>query len=171
MRFRGSSATPVSMEASFFSNEVQESWSTEVRDPRLFCLIPERIGRISRPYQKLWQMFSMTPMEKKLPIRFRRPFVTARPTSTRKQQRIVPISAICLENNAHLVHQEHAVRAPISWVSAAEHWFEEKMPTLHSDSSAQGWSARNTGPQRYFEARSLSRCEAMALVFFAGLSG
>jgi hypothetical protein len=43
---------------------------------------------------------------------------------------------MCLENNAYLVAQEHAVRAPISWVSAAEeHWFEEKMPTLHSDSS------------------------------------
>ena len=28
------------------------SWSTGVRAPRLFCLIPEKIGRISRHYPK-----------------------------------------------------------------------------------------------------------------------
>src|SRR4051794_11971627 len=84
------------------------NWSTEVRDPRLFCLVPERIGRISRHYQKLWQMSSMMHMGRKRPIRSRRLFATARPTSSRKQQRIARISVTCPESNLHLLHQERA---------------------------------------------------------------
>src|SRR6266700_228420 len=91
------------------------NWSTEVRDPRLFCLVPEGIGRISRHYQKLWQMSSMIHMGRKRPIRSRRLFATARPTSSRKQQRIAWILVICPENNLHLFTGARTGVLLISW--------------------------------------------------------
>src|SRR5713226_2189796 len=96
------------------------NWSMEVRVPHLFCSVAERIGRISRHCQKLWQMCSMMPMEKRRPIRSRRPFATPPPTSSRKQLRIAQISATCPENSAHLVHQEHAARAPNFFLEVRE---------------------------------------------------